>query len=70
MDAHLRVHREQRPVFLAEPTAPSFREHFENQSRIREIVRMAALEDLAAKLRHMIARNPGDSRMKEVDLRT
>jgi hypothetical protein len=29
---------------------------------------MAALEDLTAKLRHMIARNPGDSRMKEVEL--
>jgi len=26
------------------------------------------LEDLAAKLRHMIARNPGDSRMEEIEL--
>jgi hypothetical protein len=29
---------------------------------------LAELEDLAAKLRHMIARNPEDSRMEQVEL--
>jgi hypothetical protein len=29
---------------------------------------LAELEDLAAKLRHTIARNPGDSRMEQVEL--